>query len=86
MAEFCFVVERTEWDENLETGSCWEDRSICKVFARYEDAKEFVEKNAEETVYPMRWRGERLYSGRSVLDGATEEGLRYEIHYVPLII
>ncbi len=80
---FCFVVERTEWDENLETGEVWEDRHIARVFKTYEDAKAYVVKNAANIGYPCRWRGDKLYTGRTVYDGENEEGVRYEIHYVP---
>lgn len=85
MAEFCYVVERIEWDEDLDgKHEYWEQRDICRVCKDYEDAKSFVEKNSEMTDYPMRWLGDRRYSGRTVTDGKTEEGLTYELHYVPI--
>jgi len=85
MAEFCFVVERIEWDQDLDgTHEYWEDRNICRVCRSYEDAKAFVEKNSKDVPYPMRWYGDKKYSGRTVVDGTTEEGLQYVLHYVAL--
>ena len=86
MPDFCYVVERTEWGDGLyEKAPCWEHRVICRVCKSYEDAKAFVEKNSAMCGYPMRWRGELKYSGRSVMDGVTEEGLVYELHYGPIL-
>ena len=82
MAKFCFVVERLEWDEDFETGVCWEDRDICRVFENYEDAKSYVESNAKGVPYPMHWKGDKVYSGRTAMNGKAGEGLRYELHYV----
>ena len=84
MAEFCYVVERVEWDQHLETGDYWEDRQVCRVCRNYEDAKSFVESNSKDCPYPMRWQGDRRYSGHYLEHDGNDEGLRYEIHYVPL--
>lgn len=84
MAENCFVVERIEWDENLESHHYWEDRDICRVCRTYEDAKAFVEENSKDSPCEMRWKGERQFSGRTVVDGKTEEGLLYILHCVAL--
>lgn len=80
----CYVVERIEWDEDLDAHQYWEDRSICRVLVSLEEAKAFCEDNSAETIYPMRWRGSYVYSGRTVADGQTEEGLIYNITKVPL--
>lgn len=85
MAEFCFVVERIEWEDDLLNSNhkIWEDRHICRVCRTWEDARSFAEKHAGN--FPnMRWKGDLVYSGKYV-DNLTERELRYEIHYVPLL-
>lgn len=97
MNEFCFVVERVEWDENRETGEYWEDRRICRAFRTHGAAVRYIESNSAETTFPMKWLGDKVYAGsdftytsafhtngRYVASGTSREGLRYEIHYVPL--
>jgi len=81
--EFCFVVERVEWDENRETGAYWEDRRICRVFKTFGAAVSYIESNSAKTTFPMEWYGDKIYSG-SDRKNTKREGLRYEIHYVPL--
>lgn len=84
MNEFCFVVERVEWDENRETGAYWEDRRICRAFRTHGAAVRYVESNSAETTFPMEWHGDKIYSGSAFHANTETEGLRYEIHYVPL--
>lgn len=86
MEKFCFVVEKIEWDhdtDGLHYGS--EDHHICRVCLDYEDAKSFVEQNAEvnNAGVEMRWHGDRCYSG-SYEEGGMRYGLVYELHYVAL--
>lgn len=77
-----YVVERTEWDEDLDgSHEYWEQRDICCVCTSIEAARLYCEENAG-TSYPMRWAGKMRYMGRTVVDGCTEEGLIYEIHEV----
>ena len=86
MSEFCFVVERVEWDEDhgkLIVGSEFSD--IVRVFKDMEDVKTYVEQNAAANypVFDFQWHikysahSEEYGSGRS-------EGIAYKIHYVPL--
>lgn len=82
MEEYLFVVERLEWSDNLENRDFWEDRHLCVVCQTLDEAKAFVEENAQNAGVPMRWRGDLVYSGRNVVDGETEYGLRYEIHSI----
>lgn len=81
----CYVVERTEWDEGLDTGDCQEYRNEPKVFRTKEEAAAFVEEDAPPLPFPMRWlKEERIFTGRSVIDGYNEVEVRYEIHEIPI--
>lgn len=90
MSEFCFVVERVEWDETMETGAYWEDRHICRVFKTYGAAVSYIESNSAGTGLSMEWLGDKIYAGSDFTyasafrTNTSREGLRYEIHYVPL--
>ena len=79
-----YVVERTEWDEDLDgSHEYWEQRDICCVCPTKDAAMAYCVSNGSGS-YTMRWSGKMRYSGRTVTGGTTEEGLVYEIHEVPV--
>ena len=88
MSEFCFVVERVEWDEDrgkLTAGS--EVSEIVRVFKDAEGVKTYVERNAAENypTFDFQWHGDLKYSAHSEEYGSGwREGVAYKIHYVPL--
>ncbi len=88
MSEFCFVVERVEWEEdheNLTVG--FEVSEILRVFKNAEDMKTYVERNAAANypTFDFQWHGESKYSACSKVYGSGwREGVAYKIRYVPL--
>ena len=89
MSEFCFVVERVEWDEDqgkLTAGS--EVSEIVRAFKDAEDVKTYVERNATANypTFDFQWHGDLKYSACSEEYGSGwREGVAYKIHYVPLL-
>ena len=52
MSEFCFVVERVEWDEDeFEVTPGSKDNEIVRVFKDIKDAMHYIENNAKENYY-----------------------------------
>lgn len=74
MVEFCYVVERIEWDENGETRQFWADRDICCAFKDYDKARAYVESNASGCPFPLKWLGDRLYIGTVENPDKSREG------------
>lgn len=86
MSEFCFVVERVEWEEDCGKQVGFEVSDILRVFKDAEDVKTYVERNAAANypIFSFQWHG-RKYSAYSETYGSGwREGVAYKIHYVPL--
>lgn len=88
MSEFCFVVERVEWEENCGTKTFeFEVSEILRVFKEAEDAKAYIERNAAANypIFDFQWHGDLKYSAHSeVYLSEWREGIDYKIRYVPL--
>lgn len=89
MAEYCYVVECTEWDQDTDgTHESWEDNRICAVFLDQDKAIEFIEKDAASTLpyCVCHWHGEKRYSGGYVdCDLNMRFGICYDLHRMPLL-
>ena len=82
--QWCYVVERIEWDEDLDgSNEYWEDRRVICVCLDREEAKKQAEENASGSDYGCRWLAKGLYAG-SYEDHGMRYGIRYEIHRVVL--
>ena len=82
--QWCYVVERTEWTEDLDYGNeYWEERRAICVCLDREEAKKQEEENASGSDYGCRWRPNGVYSGSYEHHG-IRFGMRYEIHRVVL--
>ncbi len=99
MSEFCYVVERVEWDERMDRGKPTarsEASEIVRVFKDTEDVETFVDvrtyvEGNVAALYPtfefqwLREHGVTQYSGSSEAYGSGwRSGVAYKIHYVPL--
>ena len=88
MSEFCFVVERVEWEEECGTKTVgFEVSEILRVFKDAENVKTYVERNATANypIFDFQWHGDLKYSAHSeVYESGWREGVAYKIRYVPL--
>lgn len=87
MSEFCFVVERLEWEKDRDKlTDGFELSEIVRVFKDAEDVKTYVERNAaaDYPTFDFQWHGDLKYSGCSQYRSGWREGIIYKIHYVPL--
>lgn len=88
MAEFCYVVSITEWDDDLDgKHEYWEDSRVCRVFREYKDAAKYIEENANSMIPEciFHWFGDRRYGGSITdYDDMMRYGLLYKIDFVAL--